>query len=99
MSHTNSRGIDLLLNCSTDDMANVNITPLFKCLVNNGRCFELYPNNVFIDRGVKHLTSDYNYERIQPDLLILSSKKIQTEIAALIRRGKITRNLITLNNR
>lgn len=96
MTNTNSRGVKLLLNCSTDDMPSADITPFFKCLENNGKYIEMYPNNVFIDRGAKHLTSNYIFERIQPDILILSSEKIQTEIAGLIRKGKITENLVII---
>lgn len=90
MTNSNSGGIDLLLNCSTDDMSNFDITPIFKCLENNGKYIELYPNKVFIERGAEFLTSNYLFERIQPDVLIQSPEEIQRDIAGMIRRGKLS---------
>lgn len=87
MANTNRKGLDILLNCSTD-MTNVNVIPIFKCLVNNGRYIEMYPNNVFIDKGAKYLDCNYTFERIQPDVLIVGSSALQNEVASLMREGQ-----------
>lgn len=87
MANTNRRGVDLIMNCMTGDIPNDLITPVFKCLADNGRYIEMYPNNVLSVIGGDSLIKNYTFDRILPDVLICSSEKTKLNISEFIKQG------------
>lgn len=94
MSNTNTKGVDIILNCSTEQLSNVTSLSTIKYLADNGSYIEVYLNNVLSDMEDDSEMQQKNcsFHRILPDVLINASEHTKCQTAEFLRKGKLIPN-------